>query len=268
VQVLLIFSKETVIRDFLQMKDTVMSATTHFGFKDVPEDAKEGMVHEVFASVATRYDLMNDAMSFGLHRAWKDSFIDQLRPRGDMKLLDVAGGTGDIAFRFLKSGGGHVTVCDINAHMLEEGKRRAIDQNFLHGMEWIEGNAEHLPFEDNHFDAYTIAFGIRNVTHIDAALAEAYRTLKTGGHFLCLEFTVPSNPILAKIYDAYSFHAIPRMGSMIAGDKASYQYLDESIRQFPKPTAFEAMIRRAGFKNVRHRIMTGGIVAIHSGWKL
>lgn len=245
-----------------------MTATTHFGFKDVPEEAKQGMVHEVFASVASRYDLMNDAMSFGLHRAWKDSFIDQLRPRTDMRLLDVAGGTGDIAFRFMKAGGEHVTVCDINAHMLEEGKRRAVDLNYLQGMDWVEGNAEHLPFEDAQFDAYTIAFGIRNVTHIDAALREAYRTLKIGGHFLCLEFTLPTNPIMAKIYDAYSFHAIPRMGSMIAGDKASYQYLVESIRKFPKPATFEKMIRTAGFSNVRHRTLTGSIVAIHSGWKM
>ncbi len=244
------------------------TTTTHFGFKEIPEDAKEGMVHEVFASVASKYDVMNDAMSFGMHRVWKDDLIDKLRPRAGMKLLDVAGGTGDIAFRFLKAGGGHVTVCDINAHMLEEGKRRAVDMGITQGMEWIEGNAEKLPFPDNHFDAFTIAFGIRNVTHIDKALSEAHRVLKTGGHFLCLEFSHPTSALMRTVYDNYSFHLIPRMGSMIAGDKASYQYLVESIRKFPTAPNFVNMIEQANFKNVSFRHMTGGIVALHSGWKL
>lgn len=245
-----------------------MTQTTHFGFKEVAEDAKEGMVHEIFASVASRYDVMNDAMSMGLHRVWKDDFVNKLRPRPDMKLLDVAGGTGDIAFRFLKAGGGSVTVCDINAHMLEEGKRRAIDMGITSGMEWIEGNAEHLPFDDASYDAYTIAFGIRNVTHIDAAIREAYRVLKVGSPFMVLEFSHPNHPLLAKIYDAYSFKVIPHMGSMIAGDKASYQYLVESIRRFPTAPRFQTMIEEAGFKNVHYRHLSGGIVAIHTGWKI
>jgi demethylmenaquinone methyltransferase/2-methoxy-6-polyprenyl-1,4-benzoquinol methylase len=239
-----------------------------FGFTRVAEDAKQPLVNEVFASVASRYDLMNDLMSAGLHRAWKDRFVDQLRPFPSMRLLDLAGGTGDISFRFLERGGGHVTITDINPAMLAEGQRRAIDRNLREGLVWQEANAESLPFESGSFDAVTIAFGIRNVTHIDRVLAEAYRVLVPGGHFMCLEFSHPSLPLLQKAYDAYSFRVIPAIGERVAQDRDSYQYLVESIRRFPKPDAFERMIKDAGFSRTRVTQMTGGVVAIHSGWKI
>ncbi len=243
--------------------------TTHFGFQDVETNAKQGMVQAVFDRVATRYDLMNDAMSGGLHHHWKDRLLDTLKPTPDMHLLDVAGGTGDVGFRFLERGGGHVTISDLNEEMLGVGHARAIDRNLdASRLDWLHANAEALPCDDAGFDAYTISFGIRNVTHLDKALSEAYRVLKRGGRFLCLEFSTPSQAWLQKIYDAYSFHIIPKMGAAIAGDEASYEYLVESIRQFPKPNAFADLIRNAGFDNVRYQTMTGGVVAIHSGWKL
>ena len=239
-----------------------------FGFTRVAEDEKQGKVNEVFASVASRYDLMNDLMSAGIHRAWKDRFVDMLRPSSAMRLLDLAGGTGDISFRFLERGGGDVTITDINPAMLAEGQRRALDRNLREGITWQEENAEALSFADGSFDAVTIAFGIRNVTHIDRVVQEAYRVLVPGGHFLCLEFSHPSLPWLAKLYDRYSFSVIPAIGERVANDRASYQYLVESIRKFPKPDDFERMFRDAGFSHTKVTPMTGGVVAIHSGWKV
>jgi len=270
-----------------EMKKNDTDETTHFGFKTVDKGSKEGLVRNVFDSVAKKYDLMNDVMSGGLHRLWKDEMIRVMRPKPGMTLLDVAGGTGDIAFRFLKaarprvtsnsttatspkteSQAAQVTVCDINAQMLDVGRDRAIDKGILKNIEWICGNAESLAFPDHSFDAYSIAFGIRNVTNIDKALAEAYRTLKPGGRFLCLEFSKVDRPILDKIYDAYSFHLLPKFGGMITGDSESYQYLVESIRQFPPQEDFKSLIEQAGFQRVTYRNMTGGIVALHSGWKV
>jgi len=255
--------------------------TTHFGFRTVDKASKQGLVRNVFDSVAKKYDVMNDVMSGGLHRLWKEDMIRTLRPEPGMNLLDVAGGTGDIAFRFLeaanKRGGddsasdfkaAKVTVCDINAQMLDVGRDRAIDRGILKNIDWVCGNAESLAFPSSRFEAYTIAFGIRNVTNIDKALAEAYRILKPGGRFLCLEFSKLDMPFLDKIYEAYSFHLLPRFGEMITGDRESYQYLVESIRQFPPQEKFKVMIEEAGFKRVTYRNMTGGIVALHSGWKI
>lgn len=249
--------------------------TTHFGYRDVPEDEKSGLVKEVFSSVASRYDVMNDLMSGGMHHIWKDKLIDSLRPSSSMHLLDVAGGTGDIAFRFLKRGGGQVTISDINPEMLEEGKRRAIDFGFsssIHRGEekvfWQLADAEKLPFNDNQFNAYTISFGIRNVTHIDKVLSEAYRVLKPGGHFLCLEFSHPENAMIKKFYDAYSFKVIPGIGKAVTGNRDAYQYLVESIRKFPAAPDFESMIKNAGFARTKYTPMTFGVVALHSGWKL
>lgn len=248
------------------------SSTTHFGFKTLQLAQKQGKVDEVFHSVAHRYDAMNDAMSLGLHRAWKDAMISKLRPSKTrpFHMLDVAGGTGDIAFRALKSGGPqtHVTVLDINGSMLNVGRERSQAKNLSSQLDFVEANAEALPFEDNSFDAYTIAFGIRNVPRIDKALSEAHRVLKRGGHFLCLEFSHVDVPVLDKIYDAYSFRFIPRLGEWIAGDHDSYQYLVESIRRFPSPHAFEVLIKNAGFKHISHQLMTAGIVALHSAWKI
>lgn len=247
---------------------------THFGFQTVPKAAKAGMVRGVFDSVASSYDVMNDLMSGGMHRWWKHEMVETLAPHPGMELLDVAGGTGDIAFRMRDycqrryGSTPHVTLCDINAQMLGEGRKRAIDKGILQGIEWICGDAQSLPVESNSVDAYTIAFGIRNVTDIDAALREAHRVLKVGGRFLCLEFSQVRAEPLSKLYDMYSRHLIPRMGQMVAGDAASYQYLIESIRQFPSQEAFLAKIRAAGFDNVSYRNMTGGVVALHSGWKL
>ena len=226
------------------------------------------MVRGVFDSVARKYDVMNDVMSGGLHRLWKREMIATLKPRDGMKILDVAGGTGDIAFRMKEVANVDVTVCDINHSMLREGTHRAIDMNAREGLSWVCGDAEALPVPDNSFDAYTIAFGIRNVTHMDKALAEAYRVLKIGGRFLCLEFSHMENPLLAKAYDAYSFNVIPRMGEKITGDRDAYQYLVESIRRFPKQKEFARMIEAAGFGNVTYRNMTGGCVALHSGRKI
>jgi len=241
---------------------------THFGFRTVSTDEKTSLVRGVFNAVASKYDVMNDAMSLGAHRLWKHRFVSDIDMRKDMHCLDVAGGTGDIAFRLLEKGAAHVTVCDINQAMLEEGRRRADDKNILTALEWLCGNAESLPLPDNRFHLYTIAFGIRNVTHIDKALKEAHRVLLPGGRFMCLEFSHVTSEPLAKLYDLYSFKVIPRLGKMVAGDDAPYQYLVESIRKFPKQEAFSKMISEAGFKKVRHRNLAGGAVAIHSGYKI
>lgn len=242
--------------------------TTHFGFETVAEDEKASRVRGVFDRVASRYDLMNDLMSGGLHRIWKNDMVSWLHPRDGMHILDVAGGTGDIAFRMLARAACHVTVCDINQLMLDEGRNRAIDRNILSNIEWLCADAESLPLPDNSFDAYTIAFGIRNVTHIDRALAEAYRVLKPGGRFLCLEFAHVKNDWLQKIYDAYSFHAIPHIGKIVTGSGDPYRYLVESIRRFPPQKEFASMITAAGFGNVQYRDLTQGVVALHSGRKL
>ena len=244
--------------------------TTHFGFQTVPEAAKAGRVRDVFDSVAGRYDLMNDLMSGGLHRLWKRSMIDSVNPRPGQHLLDVAGGTGDIAFRLLAAAGSHahVTVCDVNAAMLEVGRRRAARRRLADRMDWLCGDAETLPLPDRCVDAYTIAFGIRNVTRPERALAEARRVLKPGGRFVCLEFSHPSLPLLDRLYDTYSFEVIPRLGGWVAGDAASYRYLVESIRRFPDADRFAAMMAQAGLSRVRHRTMSGGIVALHGAWRL
>lgn len=241
---------------------------THFGYQTIDENEKESRVRGVFDSVASRYDVMNDLMSAGLHRLWKRDMVSALAPRDGQKILDVAGGTGDIAFRIRERADAHITVCDINQAMLSEGMNRAIDKNRREGLEWVCGNAESLPFPDNHFDAYTIAFGIRNVTHIDKALEEACRVLKIGGRFLCLEFSHVPNDMLAKIYERYSFHVIPWVGEKVTKDRAAYQYLVESIRKFPNQERFAGMMKDAGFGNVTYRNMTGGVVALHSGRKL
>ena len=246
---------------------------THFGFRTVREGEKAKLVHEVFEQVAERYDLMNDLMSGGLHRAWKQAMIDWLNPPRSARpfhLIDVAGGTGDIAFRFLDRAGtgAQVTVCDINEHMLGVGQDRAEAKACEGRIEFACGDAERLPFPDRSFDAYTIAFGIRNVTHIEQALADAWRVLKPGGRFLCLEFSHVAVPGLEDIYNAYSFAAIPRMGEWVTGDGAPYQYLVESIRRFPEQETFKQMIAAAGFGNTSYRNLTGGVAALHSGWRL
>jgi len=247
--------------------------TTHFGFRDVPLGDKQTLVNDVFHSVASRYDLMNDLMSGGLHRVWKDIMVNALNPpKSDapFALLDVAGGTGDISFRAAsKAGAGfRATVCDINADMLEVGRQRAIKQVLDDKVSFVEGNAEALAFPDRSFDAYTIAFGIRNVPRIDLALTEAHRVLKHGGRFLCLEFSSVEVPGLDRLYDMFSFNVIPQLGRAITGDAESYRYLVESIRKFPRPNAFADMIRTAGFSRVSHQTLSGGIVALHSGWRL
>jgi len=246
---------------------------THFGFKTVDIDAKQGLVDDVFRSVARRYDLMNDLMSGGLHRAWKDVLVTALNPPKSERafsLLDVAGGTGDIARRVIEAAGAgtRVTVCDINPDMLEVGRERAFEHGTDGVIAFVEGNAEALPFPDRDFDAYTIAFGIRNVPRIDRALAEAVRVLKPGGRFLCLEFSSVDVPGLARLYDLYSFNVIPAIGRTVTGDAEAYRYLVESIRRFPRAPAFADMMRDAGLRRVSFRAMTGGVVALHSGWRL
>jgi demethylmenaquinone methyltransferase/2-methoxy-6-polyprenyl-1,4-benzoquinol methylase len=247
--------------------------TTHFGFRDVPLGDKQTLVNEVFHSVAQRYDLMNDLMSAGLHRVWKEIMINALNPpRNDtpFALLDVAGGTGDIAFRAAKAAGPgfRATVCDINSDMLQVGRERAVARHLDDRVAFVEGNAEALAFSNGAFDACTVAFGIRNVPRIDLALSEAYRVLKPGGRFLCLEFSTVDVPGLDRIYDLFSFKIIPPLGRAVTGDAESYQYLVESIRKFPRPNLFAQMIRSAGFSRVGWQSLSGGIVALHSGWRL
>lgn len=239
-----------------------------FGFREVDARDKARMVGEVFSSVAKRYDIMNDVMSMGLHRLWKSEFVAALTPRPGERFLDVAGGTGDIAFRIAERSGGGVTVLDINADMLAVGRERAHKKGVEDNFTWVTGDAEKLPIPDQSMDAYTIAFGIRNVTHLDKALSEAYRVLRPGGRFYCLEFSQVEMPGLHEIYDAYSFHLIPRFGGMIANDEASYRYLVESIRRFPDIRTFKHMIEETGFTHVKARAMSGGIVAIHSGRRI
>ena len=240
--------------------------TVSFGYEEVPEAEKEARVGAVFSGVAKKYDIMNDAMSVGMHRLWKDKFVRRVKPRAGEAILDMAGGTGDIAFRMAASGA-DITVSDINQDMLDVGIERAMERG-LDGLVWSRQNAEELSFPDRFFDAYTIAFGIRNVTHIDRALAEAHRVLRYGGRFFCLEFSTTTWPGFAEVYDAYSHHLVPKIGGMIAGDADSYRYLIESIRRFPPMPAFEGMIRAAGFTQTKVEPILGGLVAIHSGWKV
>ena len=242
---------------------------THFGFQTVAEDDKAGLVHGVFSRVASRYDVMNDVMSVGIHRVWKNAMMDWLAPRDGQQLLDGAGGTGDIAFRFLKRAPrARVTVCDMTESMLVEGRKRAEAETLADRLGWVTGDAMALPFKDNSFDRYTISFGIRNVTRIPDALAEAYRVLRPGGRLMVLEFSQLPVPAMQWAYDRYSFNVIPVMGQLIANDRDSYQYLVESIRKFPDQDTFAAMIRDAGFDRVQYRNLSLGIAALHSGWKL
>lgn len=243
--------------------------TTHFGYQTVPEEEKAGRVKGVFTSVASRYDLMNDLMSGGVHRAWKDAMMDWLSPRPGQKLLDVAGGTGDIAFRFLKRAGrGQATVLDLTESMLDAGRQRAEAEDMAESLDWVVGDAMSLPFEANTFDTYTISFGIRNVTRPADALAEAYRVLKPGGRLMVLEFSQVPNALLQKAYDSYSFAVIPRMGQLVTGDRDSYQYLVESIRRFPDQETFLEMVEAAGFGQAKYRNLTMGVACLHSGWKI
>lgn len=276
-------SSQAILERFLKMvsentKDSHSRVGSHggmensFGFKAVKEEDKQNLVNDVFHSVARKYDVMNDVMSVGMHRLWKDAMVAWLSPphMEGWKVLDVAGGTGDIAFKIIEASRrrAHATVLDINGSMLEVGQERAEKKGLLSNCNFIEANAEALPFEDKQFDAFTIAFGIRNVPHIDQALSEAFRVLKPGGRFMCLEFSEVQLPILDKVYDLWSFHGIPRVGQMIAGDADSYRYLVESIRKFPSQHDFADMITMAGFSQVKYRNLTGGIAAIHSGWKI
>ncbi|XP_045441332.1 2-methoxy-6-polyprenyl-1,4-benzoquinol methylase, mitochondrial isoform X2 [Pipistrellus kuhlii] len=279
------------------------ASETHFGFETVSEEEKGDKVYQVFESVAKKYDVMNDMMSLGIHRVWKDVLLWRMHPFPGTQLLDVAGGTGDIAFRFLNYiqaqhrrkqkrqlrtqqnlsweeiaqkyqneedslNGSHVVICDINKEMLKIGKKKACAQGYKTGLAWVLGDAEELPFDEDKFDVYTIAFGIRNVTHMDQALQEAHRVLKPGGRFLCLEFSQVDNPLVSKLYDLYSFQVIPVLGEVIAGNWKSYQYLVESIRKFPAQEEFKEMIEDAGFQKVTYESLSSGIVAIHSGFKL
>jgi len=247
--------------------------TASFGFRQVPESERQGLVNGVFAKVADRYDLMNDLMSGGLHRLWKDDLVGWLAPpRGATPFahLDVAGGTGDVASRVMLAAGNAATsiICDISAEMLAVGQRRINGIGQGQRIGFVQGNAEALPFADKSFHAYTIAFGIRNVTHIDKALAEAFRVLRPGGRFLCLEFSQVQVPMLDKLYDLWSFVAIPRLGRLTAGDARPYDYLIESIRRFPRQETFAGMVRTAGFEQVSYRNLTGGVAAMHSGWRI
>ena len=250
--------------------------TTDFGFRRVRASEKSSLVRAVFDGVAERYDLMNDLMSFGVHRLWKQSLIDWLAPRAGMRLLDVAGGTGDIACRFLSriaSGrtqdkSSYAVVCDINEAMMQKGRERAIDRGFVRNLAWLCGSAESLPVCDHSIDAYTIGFGLRNVTDIAAALREAYRVLTPGGRFLCLEFSRVDTPILAELYDRYSFSVVPALGRIVAGQEDAYRYLVESIRRFPDAPALAERMREAGFARVSYRLLSGGIAALHSAWRI
>jgi len=248
-----------------------MTDTVSFGYQDIPVDEKTGRVGAVFANVASRYDLMNDAMSGGMHRLWKDRFVARVKPRDGEQILDMAGGTGDIAFRMARekdgAPGAAITVADINPAMLKVGMNRAADRG-LDGLVWTEANAEELQFPDRFFDAYTIAFGIRNVTNIPAALKEAHRVLRRGGRFFCLEFSTTTWPGFKQAYDAYSHTMVPKLGKLLADDEDSYRYLVESIRRFPDMPRFKAMIADAGFVQTKVEPLLGGLVAIHSGWKI
>src|SRR4051812_46234602 len=245
--------------------------TVAFGYRDVAPEEKPELVRGIFSSVARRYDLMNDLMSAGVHRLWKDQFVDWLNPQPGMATLDVAGGTGDIAFRIAKrtrarGEQAEITVCDINLAMLEQGRQRP--EAAATNIAWVCGDAENLPIADSSQDAYTIAFGIRNTTHLAEALAEAYRVLRPGGRFLCLEFSRVAVPGLDRLYDLYSFSVLPKLGEMVAGDGAAYRYLAESIRRFPAQGTFARLVREAGFGQVKYRNLSGGIAAMHSGWKV
>ena len=243
-----------------------MNETASFGYEDIPADEKATRVGDIFSKVARSYDRMNDAMSFGTHRLWKDRFVRRVKPRGGEMILDMAGGTGDVAFR-MQSSGAMITVADINTDMLIVGMERAVKRE-IGGLTWSEQNAETLTFDDRSFDAYTIVLGIRNVTHIDRALAEAHRVLKRGGRFFCLEFSTTLWPGFAEIYDTYSHHVIPKIGQIVARDEDSYRYLIESIRRFPDMPSFERMVGAAGFVQTKVEPLLGGLVAIHSGWKI
>jgi len=244
--------------------------TTHFGFREVPESAKAGLVGQVFSSVASRYDVMNDVMSFGIHRLWKRFTIGQAGVRAGQKVLDLAGGTGDLAAQFVTQVGskGLVTVADINAAMLDVGRARFADRGLAGNVEFVQANAESLPFPDNYFDCITIAFGLRNVTHIDAALASMFRVLKPGGRLLVLEFSRPVLPGLNAVYDAYSFHLLPKLGKLIANDEDSYRYLVESIRKHPDQETLKELMEKAGFERAHYFNLSGGIVALHKGYKI
>ena len=245
------------------------SKTTHFGFQTVAEGEKAGMVHGVFTRVASKYDIMNDVMSVGIHRVWKDAMMDWLAPRPGTKLLDVAGGTGDISFCYLKRAPrAHATVLDMTESMLIEGRQRAEAAQMSADLDWVVGDAMALPFADNTFDTYTISFGIRNVTRVQDALNEAFRVLRPGGRLMVLEFSQLPNAAMQWAYDRYSFNVIPVMGQIIANDRDSYQYLVESIRKFPDQDTFAGMIRLAGFEQVKYRNLSMGIAALHSGWKI
>ncbi len=248
------------------------SGTTHFGFEEVAEAEKGPRVRDVFENVSGRYDLMNDLMSGGVHRLWKSAMIDWLNPRPGMRLLDVAGGTGDVALRVIDRLGperaGPVVVCDLTPEMLQVGRDRALDRGILRGIHWICGDAEALPLPARSVEAYTIAFGLRNVTRIEPALAEARRVLKPGGRFLCLEFSRVVLPLLAELYDLYSFKVLPAMGELVAGERDAYRYLVESIRRFPPQEDLAAMLSAAGLDQVRYRNLTGGIAALHSAWRI
>jgi len=249
--------------------DTAPEGTTHFGYQTVPEAEKAGRVRGVFSSVASRYDVMNDLMSGGIHRLWKDAMMDWLAPRRGQRLLDVAGGTGDIAFRFLRrAGDATATVLDLTTPMLEEGRKRAEAEALADRLDWVTGDAMALPFDDASFDVYTISFGIRNVTRPEVALSEAFRVLRPGGRLMVLEFSRVPVPMLQRAYDLYSFNVIPRMGQAVTGDRDSYQYLVESIRRFPDQETFLGMVRTAGFGNAAYRNLSMGVACLHSGWKL
>ena len=249
--------------------DDTPDRTTHFGFETVPEREKAGRVRDLFTSVASRYDIMNDVMSGGIHRLWKDAMMDWLVPRPGQRLLDVAGGTGDIAFRFLRRAGqAHATVLDLTEEMPTEGRKRAEAARLAPMLDWVVGDAMALPFADDSFDVYTISFGIRNVTRPEVALAEAFRVLRPGGRLMVLEFSRVPVPMMQRLYDLYSFNVIPALGQAVAGDRTSYQYLVESIRRFPDQETFLAMIRAAGFGNTGYRNLSMGIACLHSGWKI
>ncbi len=240
----------------------------HFGYESVSASEKTARVRDVFSRVASKYDVMNDFMSGGVHRLWKRAFVRRIAPKAHHRILDVAGGTGDISFLMYKASQAAITISDINPEMLQVGQERAIDRGLMQAFRWQEANAEELPFADNDFDIYTIAFGLRNVTHIDKALREAYRVLAPGGRFFCLEFSKPSSETLQTLYDTYSFKVIPKIGALVAKDRDSYQYLVESIRQFPDQESLKKRLEQAGFQRVSYENLTGGIAAIHTGVKL